>query len=279
MAIRIVTDSTADLPQETREAWGILIAPMGVVFDGKLYLQDIDMTTEEFYERLATSKEIPSTTQVNPETFVECFTPIVEAGDQVLAICVSSGLSGTYQSALAAKETFPPDSVFVVDSRNVTIGAALLAARAVEMRDAGAAALEIASELQNMSRRVVMYAIINDLSYPHKGGRLPAVGLHVLGVLDIKPIVSIANGVANSVGLARGMRGAVRWIAERAAKEGIDERYSVSFGHTNAPHLMPQLETAVFPNGTKLQVLRQGVGMVLGAHTGPGSVAMAYIKK
>jgi DegV family protein with EDD domain len=161
----------------------------------------------------------------------------------------------------------------------VTIGAALLVARAVEMRDAVAAAEEIARELQDMSRRVVMYAIINDLSYPHKGGRLPTVGLHVLGVLDIKPIVSIWNGVANSVGLARGMRGACRWIAERAAKEGIDERYGVAFGHTNAPERMPLLETAVFPKGAGCKLFRHPVGMVLGTHAGPGSVAMAYIKK
>jgi len=279
MAIRIITDSTADLPLQTRESWGILTAPMGVVFDGKLYLQDIDMTIEDFYARLAASKVIPSTTQVNPETFAERFAPIVEAGDQALAICVSSGLSGTYQSAVIARDSFPTGSVFVVDSRNVTIGAALLVARAVAMREAGEPIERIAQELQDMSRRVVMYAIINDLSYPHKGGRLPTVGLHVLGVLDIKPIVSIWNGVANSVGLARSMRGAYRWIAERAAKEGIDERYGVAFGHTNAPDLVPLLEGAVFPNGTDLQALRHPVGMVLGAHTGPGSVAIAYIKK
>jgi len=279
MAIRIITDSTADLPKETREAWGIVTAPMGVVFDGQLYLQDIDMTVEDFYERLATAKEIPSTTQVNPETFAEHFAPIVEEGDQALVICVSSAMSGTCQSAIIAKESFPPDNIYVVDSRNVTIGAALLVARAVEMRDAGAPIEQIVRELEDMSQRVVMYAIINDLSYPHKGGRLPTVGLHVLGVLDIKPIVSIWNGVANSAGLARGMRGAYRWIAERAAKEGIDERYGVVFGHTNAPHLTPLLEAAVFPKGTDLQVLCHPVGMVLGAHAGPGSVAMAYIKK
>ncbi|MCL2544456.1 MAG: DegV family protein [Clostridia bacterium] len=279
MAIRIVTDSTADLPEEAREAWGILTAPMGVVFDGQLYLQDIDMSLEAFYDKLVAAKEIPSTTQVNPETFVEVFAPVVEAGDQVLAICVSSGLSSTYQCAVTASKSFPPGSVFVVDTRNVTIGAAILVARAVEMREAGAPIEEIASELRDMSRRVVMYAVINDLSYPHKGGRLPTVGLHVLGVLDIKPIVSIWNGVANSVGLARGMRGAYRWIAERAAKEGIDRRYCVAFGHTNAPQLTPLLEAAVFPNGTDLKVLRHPVGMVLGAHAGPGSVAMAYIKK
>lgn len=279
MAIRIVTDSTADLPQETREAWGIFTAPMGVVFDGQLYLQDIDMTLEDFYERLAAAKQIPSTTQVNPETFAECIAPIVEAGDQALVISVSSGLSSTYQNAVAAKAMFPPDSVFVVDSRNVTIGAAILVARAVEMRGAGATAQEITSELRDMSRRVVMYAMINDLSYPHKGGRLPTVGLHMLGVLDIKPIVSIWNGVANSVGLARGTRGAYRWIAERVAKEGIDERYCVAFGHTNAPQLLPLLEAAVFPNGAPTSVLRHPVGMVLGTHTGPGSVAIAFIKK
>ena len=167
----------------------------------------------------------------------------------------------------------------MVDTRSVTIGAAILVARAVEMRDAGASAEEIVRELRDLSQRVALYAMIDDLTYPQKGGRLPAVGARVLGVLSIKPIVTIWKGAASMAGLARGKKGAYHWIADRAAREGIDERYCVAFGHTNAPHLAAALEAVVFPHGCGQRVLRHPVGMVLGTHAGPGAVAMAYIKK
>lgn len=279
MAIRIVTDSTADLPRDLREEWKIVTAPMGAVFDGQLFLQDIDMTTEDFYARLVSSKELPTTTQVNPETFIEALTPIVEAGDQAVVLCVSSGLSGTCQSALIARESFPAGSVFVVDTRTVTIGAAILVARAVEMRDAGATAVEIVREMEELSVRTVIYAIIDDLTYPYKGGRLSSMGMRVGGLLRLKPVVSIWEGKANMAGMARALKGAYHWVADRVAKEGIDERYCVAFGNTNAPHLSPELEAVVFPRGCENRVLRHPVGMVLGTHAGPGAVAIAYVKK
>ncbi len=279
MAIRIIVCSTSDLPQETKQAWGVVTAPMGVTFEGKHYRQDIDMTLEEFYARLATSSTLPTTTQVNPESFSELIAPIVAAGDQALVLCLSSALSGSYQSALIAQENFPLGSVFVVDTRTVTLGEAILTARAVEMRDAGATIVEIVREMEELSRRVVLYAIINDLTYVYKGGRLSAVGMHVGGALKLKPVVSIWEGVANMAGMARGMKGAYRWIADRAAKEGIDERYWVALGDTNAPQLTPDLEAAVFPRGTSLRTMRHAIGMVLGTHAGPGSVAIAYVKR
>jgi DegV family protein with EDD domain len=279
MAIRFITDSTTDLPKSLREAWDVQIAPMGAVFDGVVYLQDIDMTMEAFYERLATAPKIPTTTQINPATFAALYAPFVAAGDEVVVFCVSSGLSGTYQSACIAKADFLGAKIDVVDTLNVTLGATILVEQAARMRAAGATAAEIVSEMEDMRTRVVLYAIINDLEYPYKGGRLSAVGMRVGGMLGLKPIASIWNGVANMAGMARGMNRAYRWIADRSAREGIDERYAVLFGDTNAPHLTPELERVVFPHGSSYRVMRQPVGMVIGAHAGPGSVAMAYIKK
>jgi DegV family protein with EDD domain len=279
MAIRFITDSTADLPPGLRTAWGVQVAPMGAVFDGWLYLQDIDMTLEEFYARLAATKTLPTTTQVNPQTFAGIIAPIVKAGDQAMVFCVSSGLSGTYQSACVAKEGFPEDKVFVVDTNSVTMGAAALIACAARMRDEGATAQDIAREMEELRTRLVLYAIIDDLRYPNKGGRLSTLGARVGGVLDIKPVISIWNGKASIAGLARGLRGAYRWLAERVAKEGIDERCPVVFGNANVPERMPELESTVFPKGCPCHVMRHKVGMVLGTHTGPGAVGLAYAKQ
>ncbi len=279
MTIRFVADSTADLPKEAREAWDIAVAPLGVIFDEKLYLQDIDMSLEEFYAKLVTSKALPSTVQVNPDAFAQAFAPSVEAGDEIIVFCLSSALSGTYQSACIAMEQFPQGKIYLVDLRTVAMGSAILLARAVEMRDAGATAAEIVAEMEALSKRVVLYAVIDDLTYLHKGGRLSSVGMRVGGVLRLKPIVHIWEGVVGMAGLARGTKGAYQKIAEFMAKDGVDDRYQFAFGHTNAPHLMGELEQALFPAGNPYRTVRYPIGMVIGTHAGPGAVAVAYVKK
>ena len=279
MAIHLITDSTADLSEAQKAAWQVTVVPMGVVFGNETFLQDIDMTMAQFYARLVSSEKLPVTTQVNPEQFAACYAPLIAAGDEVIVLCLSAKLSGTYQSACMAREQFPGAPIHVIDTTTVTMGAALLLQRASHMRDAGASAREIVAEVEAAKRRTALYAIIDDLTYVHKGGRLSAVGYRVGGVLHLKPIVAIQDGVVKMVGIVRSMKRAYSWLADRVVREGIDMAYWVALGHTNMPILMEDVYEALRGVLTGCELLRQDVGMVVGTHAGPGAVALAYIKK
>lgn len=279
MAIRFISDSAADLTQEMREAHDIQVAPLGTIFSGKVYLQDVDLTLDAFYEKLQETKELPSTTQVNPEAFAKLFASVAESGDEAIVFCLSAKLSGTYQSACIAKEQFPEAKIYLIDTQTVSVANCLLIRRAAEMREAGASAAEIVAEMEDLRTRARLYAVIDDLKYLHKGGRLSAAGMHVGGILRLKPIVTISDGVVSMATLARGTKNAYQKIAEIVAAEGIDDCCAIGFGHTYAPELMPELEKAIFPHGNPHPTLRQSIGIVVGTHAGPGAVAFVYIRK
>lgn len=279
MAVRLMTDSTADLPKEVQKKWGFDVAPLGVTFGEKTFLQGVDITLDEFYTRLMASKALPTTTQVNPDTFAALFAPCVQAGDELVVFCVSSALSGTYQSACIAKQQFPGAKIEIIDTISVSLGITILLERAASMRDQGASAQEIVREIESIKGRITIYAIIDDLTYLHKGGRLSSVGARVGGVLRLKPVVSVPGGVVQMAAITRGTKNAYAWIAERVQKEGIDDRYVLLFGHTHAPELMQKLETVVFPVTNPFRTCYHEVGPVVGTHAGPGATAIAYIKR
>ncbi len=279
MAVCLMTDSTADLPKQLQAQWDIDVVPLGVVFDGTTYLQGVDITIEGFYQRLTASKALPTTSQVNPDTFIKRFLPYVERGDSLVVLCLSGQLSGTYQSACIAREEYPQADIRVIDSRTVTIGMAVLLDRAVAMRNAGRSAQDIAQMLEDTRERVAVYAIIDDLTYLHKGGRLSAVGSVVGGVLRLKPVVSVHDGIVNMAGLTRGQKNAHAWVADRVAKDGVDADSLVIMGHTHAPDRVAPLEQAIFPHGSPADTLCHEIGAVVGTHAGPGATAISFIKR
>ena len=279
MAIQLLTDSTADLSEAQQAAWQITVVPMGAVFGNDTFLQGVDMSTADFYKRLIASDKLPVTTQVNPEQFRAAYAPLVDAGDELIVCCLSSKLSGTYSSACFAREQFPGASIHVIDTTTVAMGAALLLRRAAQLRDAGMDAQHIVAEIEQYKNRTMLYAIIDDLTYLYKGGRLSAVGYHVGGALKLKPIVTIQDGVVKMVGIVRGMKHAYAWLAERMRREGINDLFGGALGHTNSPSLMDDLYAVLRDALAGCEPLRQDVGMVVGTHAGPGAVALAYVRK
>lgn len=281
MAIRFIVDSTADLTAEQAQDWQVEIAPLGVTFGGETFLQGVDITLDTFYKKLRAAKELPTTTQVNPHAFEQLFRPAMEAGDEVLVLCLSSKLSGTYQSACIAAELFPQERIAIIDTTTVTIGMQALLERAVRLRSAGASLAEMTAEIEALRPRTVIYAMIDDLTYLVKGGRLPAVGAKVGGLLNLKPMITIEDGQVKLAGMARGVRKAYDWIAQRVAADGVADGFAVYFGHTDAPRLVPELEKVVAEQADLAghSVGRCDIGVVIGTHAGPGAVAVAFVKK
>ncbi|MBQ8239022.1 MAG: DegV family protein [Oscillospiraceae bacterium] len=276
MSVRIVVDSTCDLVPALRER--VSVAPLTVHFGDTDYVDGVTLTAHEFYEKLASSKDMPSTSQANPVVFGELFEEAVNAGDEVVCICCSSRLSGTFQSARIAADDFP-EKVFVVDTLNIALSSAIMAEYALQLADAGKGAKEIADELYAVRDKVRLFAVVDTLEFLQRGGRVSRTVALAGGLLSIKPIIGIVDGKVEMVGKARGNKAANRQMNQEVEKLGVDLTKPVLLGYTGVDDsLLKKYMTeceGFWPEDAKTMI----VSGVVGAHAGPGAVAVAFFAK
>lgn len=278
MAVQIITDSTSDLTEQEQRELNVHMLHMRVIFEDGVYTDGVDITKEQFYEKQAQAKILPKTTQVNPQEYCDAFEPLLENGDEVVAIIMSSRLSGTFQSAQIAKNMAKGgERLHLVDSLNVTIGEGLLVREAVRMRDAGATGAQIAAALEELKHRVRFVAFIGTLKYLKMGGRI-STSTAVLGtMLGISPVVAIVDGEVKSVGQVRGKQKILSYTLDFFREYPVDSRHCVVFGHSRC------LETMETYRDKCVQALGirdyawDELGAVIGTHSGPGCYGVAYI--
>lgn len=278
MAVQIITDSTSDLTEQEQRELNVHMLHMRVIFEDGVYTDGVDITKEQFYEKQAQAKILPKTTQVNPQEYCDAFEPLLENGDEVVAIIMSSRLSGTFQSAQIAKDMAKGgERLHLVDSLNVTIGEGLLVREAVRMRDAGATGAQIAAALEELKHRVRFVAFIGTLKYLKMGGRI-STSTAVLGtMLGISPVVAIVDGEVKSVGHVRGKQKILSYTLDFFREYPVDSRHCVVFGHSRC------LETMETYRDKCVQALGirdyawDELGAVIGTHSGPGCYGVAYI--
>lgn len=278
MAVQIITDSTSDLTEQEQRELNVHMLHMRVIFEDGVYTDGVDITKEQFYEKQAQAKILPKTTQVNPQEYCDAFEPLLENGDEVVAIIMSSRLSGTFQSAQIAKDMAKGgERLHLVDSLNVTIGEGLLVREAVRMRDAGATGAQIAAALEELKYRVRFVAFIGTLKYLKMGGRI-STSTAVLGtMLGISPVVAIVDGEVKSVGQVRGKQKILSYTLDFFREYPVDSRHCVVFGHSRC------LETMETYRDKCVQALGirdyawDELGAVIGTHSGPGCYGVAYI--
>ena len=278
MAVQIITDSTSDLTEQEQRELNVHMLHMRVIFKDGVYTDGVDITKEQFYEKQAQAKILPKTTQVNPQEYCDAFEPLLAGGDEVVAIIMSSRLSGTFQSAQIAKDMAKGgERLHLVDSLNVTIGEGLLVREAVRMRDAGATGTQIDAALEELKHRVWFVAFIGTLKYLKMGGRI-STSTAVLGtMLGISPVVAIVDGEVKSVGQVRGKQKILSYTLDFFREYPVDSRHCVVFGHSRC------LETMEVYRDKCVQALGirdyawDELGAVIGTHSGPGCYGVAYI--
>ena len=280
--VELFTDSTSDLGLERGAQRDIHILPLTVRFGEEAWLDGVEITPEQFYEKLAASDTLPSTSQINPDVFVQEFEAALERGNDVVGIFISSEMSGSCQSAMIARDMIGSDRIHIVDSRTVTFPLGLMVEEAAILRDKGWSAADIAAEITRLTGKIRLLAVMDTLKYLKLGGRISAATAMVGGVLGITPIISIINGKVESVGKSRGRKAGLRWVRQQleGAAGPIDRDHCVSFGHSACPEAMVECMAA-------LEDLYQGVphafqsdiGSVVGTHIGPGATGIAYFVK
>ena len=276
MGIRLIVDSTADLTPQVRER--VIVVPLTVHFGEEEFVDGIDLTAAEFYEKLAVSPVLPTTSQASPYAFSAAFGQAVADGEEVIAITVSSRLSGTYQSAVIAAEDYP-GSVHVVDSRSIALGSAILTEYALGLVDEGRSTEEIVSLLEAARERIRLMAVVDTLEFLQRGGRLSKTAAIAGGLLSIKPVIALVDGEIKVIAKGRGNKQANAMMNQQVRAAGIDTAMPMMLGYTGTSE--KQLECYcsesgdLWPEGTPRSV----VCGVVGTHAGPGAVALAFFAK
>ena len=280
MSVRIVVDSTTDLPQAIRQR--LTVVPLTIHFGDQEYVDGISITHREFYEKLIETDQLPTTSQASPEAFARVFQEAHAAGDTVVTITISSQLSGTCQSAIIAAADYP-GAVFVVDSKSVTIGAGILAELALRLVDEGLDAAAIAERLTRERENVRLIAMLDTLEYLKKGGRISKTVAFAGGILSIKPVVSLRDGAVAILGKARGSRqGNNLLMKEIENAGGVDFGKPILLGYTGLTDVLLQkyvADSAALWEGFVEDLPVTDIGSVVGTHVGPGAIATAFFKK
>lgn len=278
MAIEIITDSTSDLTIQEAQERNVHLIPMRVIFEDGVYQDGVDLDKETFYAKQAEAKILPKTTQLNPQEYCDVFQPLLDTGNEVVAILLSSKLSGSYQSAcVAAGMVEGAERLHLVDSLNVTIGEGLLVREAVRLRDAGASAAEIVEHLEQMRPRIRFLAFVGTLKYLKMGGRVSASAAALGTMLGISPVVAVVDGEVRSVGKVRGKAKALEYTLDFAAAYPVDSRFPVVFGHSRCQEAMEEYAGKVTAALGVHTYEWDELGAVIGTHAGPGCWGMAYV--
>ena len=276
--IRILTDSASDILPAEAEQLGVTVIPLNVTLEDGTVLRDgVDMTPTEYYGIMAQCRKLPTTSQPSPELFERFFTEATAAGDEVIGIFLSHELSGTYQCAKLAADMANVDNVIFIDSENVCLGEAQLVRLAIRLREAGKTAGQIAAVLEHAKEHLHLVAVIDDLKYLRKGGRLPAAVAVAGGMLGIKPLISIKEGKVAMAGKARGLPGAYVALFKKIEEMGgINEAVPALAGYTVSTRETTPILTYLQDNLQTAEPLVRQIGCVIGTHAGPGAFGLAF---
>lgn len=276
MSVSIVTDSTSEISQEEAVRLNISVVPLKTVFGEKEYLEGIDLSPEEFYKKLSYSKELPTTSQPAPFDFEQVFRPSLEAGDQIVVICIAGKLSGTYKSACLAKEKCGGD-IWVIDSETATMGLQILVRLAMSLRESGKTAGEIVDIIEEEKKHICLFAVVDTLEYLYKGGRLSATSAVAGTILRVKPMISLQQGEIRVIGKTLGLKKAYGEMFSFVKDAGgIDYAKPFAIGYTGDRERFAQFEQVCRQHFAGHEPQVGAIGSVIGAHAGPGAVAVTF---
>ncbi len=280
MKITLITDSTCDLNPEFLNAQKIPFAPLKVLFKEREYIDKIDLTNPEFYALMRDSKELPTTSQVNPGEFHDLFAKEVAEGNHVLGIFLSSELSGTYNSAVIAKEMIGSERIHLLDSRTVSFALGLMIIRIKEMIDSGAELDAIITFAESMIAKNQLYGMLDTLENLKKGGRLSSGTAMIGKVLNLKPIIEVKNGLVVVAEKARGSRKGLSWMLDQLATAYPEGKIDVvAIAHANNSEKMKEIKQLLLEKFEIAKIHELEIGSVVGTHAGEGAVGVTFFRK
>ena len=274
MTVRIVTDSSCDLPQGMADSLGITIVPLSVRFGDTEYIDRTTITTDEFWAKCSQSAVLPETAAPSPGQFEQAFRELAANGDSVVVISLSSSLSATMQSAeLAAKAVAPGIDVRIIDSRNASMGLGLTVLDCAEAARKGASADEIVALAESLIPRTHVFGALDTLENLKKGGRIGGAKAMLASALSIKPLIEIRGGLVEEAGKQRTRSKALAFLVDVLKQhDGSLERVGIL--HAQCPDIdsFVQMVKSVYSG----EVIVGDIGAVIGTHAGEGTIGIAF---
>ena len=279
MKTRIIVDSTADLMPGYKEQ--VRVVPLTVHFGDREYIDGVTIDHKTFYEKLVEEDTLPTTSQATPDAFTKEFEAAKQAGESCVVITLSGKLSGTCQSASIAAADY--ENVYVVDSGTASVGGGILTELALQLRDEGLSAPEIAARLDEEKQQIVTVALVDTLEYLKRGGRISKSLAFAGTMLQIKPVLAVTDGEIQLLGKARGSKMGNNLLAQEIQKAGgVDFSRPVLLGYTGLSDALLQkyIEDSRWLWADHAETLRYTtIGSVIGTHAGPGAVAVSFFKQ
>jgi DegV family protein with EDD domain len=278
MTVRLVTDSTADIPQEQAQADGITVVPLTVFFGNEAYLDGVELDNASFYRKLQASKELPRTSQPPPAAFQEAYIRLINEGaEAILSVHLSSKLSGTYQSACTARDTLPDTvkkiPIEIIDSRNISIAMSRSIMLAAQDTKEELSLPEIKARILDELARTRILCVLDTLEYVKRGGRIGGARAFLGNMLSVKPIISLKDGEVIPVEQPRTRNKAYARVAELVREMGKIEHVSIAESSEGFADQLAQVIKTVYSGDLPMYKL----GAALGTHTGPGTAAIAVV--
>lgn len=287
MAVRFVVDSASDMVELAEPGCVDVMVPLTVAFSDESgfceeYLDGVTLSHAEFYEKLIESDALPQTSQAAPYAFSQAFRQVIDEGDTVVCVTVSSKVSGTNASALAAAKEFP-GKVFVVDSLNAAIGERVLVEYGMQLREEGLSAADIAAKLEEVKGDVVTIGLLDTLEYLRKGGRISATVALAGNLLSIKPVIFVDEGTIGMLGKARGSKKGNNLLMQSVEKAGgvdFSRPCAVAYTGLSDEYIRKYLHDSRALWQDEIDEVRVfTIGCAIGTHIGPGAIAVAFFAK
>ena len=278
--IRIITDSAADFSADELRANNLTAIPLQIVFGDDAYEDGVTLTPEIFWQRI-TAGENPKTSQPTPDAFLSAFEEAKAAGDSVVCVLLSSGLSGTVQSATLAKTMADYDEIYIVDSKLAATAEKLLALRACQLRDENKlSAAEIAAELERLSKRVRLYASLDTLDYLARGGRIPQAAATLGSLVQLKVLITLnEEGKVSMAGKGMGLHRASASLLKLIQEHKIDESLPVMPLYTCEPTNINAFIKKLNQAGIACaEEDANFVGATISTHAGPGAFGLVFVE-
>ncbi|MFL5962325.1 MAG: DegV family protein [Gaiellaceae bacterium] len=274
----IVLDSTADLPEAPQRYPNFRVVPLYVLFGEESFKDYVEITPDRFYERLQTAAQLPTTSQPTPGDFLATFEELAPRYERIIALTISSTLSGTYGSAQAAAEMLGDDKVRVIDSRTVSASLGLLAIGVQHRLERGTTDEEIDAFVDYYQREHHLLFTVNTLEYLAKGGRIGRAAAFAGNLLNVKPILAIRDGEVIPLKRVRGNHKAFAEFREQFVSTTTDSpNLKVGIAHAAAPERLQALRELVEHERPHAQIeIATTLGAVVGTHAGPGTVGFFW---
>lgn len=271
--VKIICDSTGDIPDEIRKQYDITIVPQSILFGTDTYQDRVNLTPPQFYKMLVESKVHPTTSQPAPGLFAEAYQKLAKETDEIMVLTLSGGISATYESAVQAKQLADSSlKIEVIDTRMTCAGLLLPTLRAARAASQGKNLAEITSMVKDILPRIHIYMIFDTLEYLRKGGRIGRAKALLGGVLKLNPVLTLKDGIVTPVTQARGRAKAVELLIDLMKKTGNPEEVVIEDAST--PDELDNLAKRISVILPKATILRSTVSPAIGVHTGP-SVMLA----